>query len=199
MNKLIAAVTASLPALGASTACRADEPLDFYLGVASGSADVRISEANINTLLYNGFHQNDVGWKVFTGLRPISLIGAEAEYVDFGNASDRAGNTVHQLAGAVYGMLYAPLPIPLFDVYAKAGLAWLRNTANTQIYSTAPICREIPCGTSPYAFSRNDADAAFGAGVQVKISKLALRVEYERIQSSAATPDLVSLGLTWTF
>ena len=76
------------------------------------------------------------------GIRPISLIGAEVQYVDFGNASDLSSNAVHQQAGAVYGMLYAPIPVPLFDVYAKAGLAWLRSTANTQIPNTTGQCQD---------------------------------------------------------
>jgi hypothetical protein len=198
MGRFLVTMTASLLALGSSTASRADNALNFYLGIAAGTANIRINGANNSTLLYGDFHQNDVGWKAFAGIRPISLIGAEVQYVDFGNASDLSGNEVHQQAAAAYGMLYLPIPVPLFDVYAKAGLAWLRSAAHTQMYGTAPICQYLPCGTSPYTFSRNDADAAFGAGVQFKFSRLAIRAEYERVQGSAAKPDLASIGLTWT-
>ncbi len=96
-------------------------------------------------------------------------------------------------------MLYAPIPVPLFDVYAKAGVAWLRTSGNSQAFNTSGPCQLLPCSLLPYHFSRNDTDPAFGAGVQFKVSKLALRAEYERIQGSAGKPDLVSLGLTWTF
>jgi opacity protein-like surface antigen len=198
MNRFIVAIAASLIASGFSTDSRADDPLNFYLGGALGVSSVRMNGVN-DSNLSNGFNHNDAGGKVFVGIRPISLIGAELQYVDFGDPSDRYGNDVHQQAGAVYGMLYAPIPIPSFDVYAKAGLAWLRSTANTQIANTNGPCQDLPCGTLPYTFSRNNADAAFGAGAQIKFSRLAIRGEYERIQGSAAKPDLLSLGLTWTF
>lgn len=84
-------------------------------------------------------------------------------------------------------------------MYAKAGLAWLRSNANSQIFNTSGLCQDAPCPLLPYTFSHNEADVAFGAGVQFKFSKLAIRGEYERIQGSAAKPDLLSLGLTWTF
>jgi len=76
-----------------------------------------------------GFSQNYVDWKALLGIRPVSLIGAQLQYVDFGDPSDSYGSDVHQEAGTVYGVLYAPILVPLFDVYAKAGLAWLRSHA----------------------------------------------------------------------
>jgi hypothetical protein len=76
----------------------------------------------------------------------------------------------------------------------------LRSTANTQIANSNGPCRyELPCGALPYTYTRSDTDIAFGAGVQFKFSKFAIRGEYERIEASAAKPDLVSLGLAWTF
>ncbi len=96
-------------------------------------------------------------------------------------------------------MLYAPIPVPLFDVYAKAGVAWLRTNGDTQAFNTSGPCQQLPCSLLPYHFSRSTTDPAFGAGVQLKLSKLALRAEYERVVSSAVEPDLVSLGLMWTF
>jgi opacity protein-like surface antigen len=198
MNRFVAAMTVSLIALSFSTATRADNPLNFYLGGALGVSSVRMNAVS-DSNLSNGFDHNDAGGKVFVGIRPIPLIGAEVQYVFFGDPSDRYGNDVRQQAGAVYGMLYAPIPIPLFDVYAKAGLAWLRSTANTQIANTNGPCQDLPCGSLPSTLTRNNADAAFGAGVQIKLSNLAIRGEYERIQGSAAKPDLLSFGLTWTF
>jgi hypothetical protein len=35
--------------------------------------------------------------------------------------------------------------------------------------------------------------------VQWKLSALALRLEYERINDGRGDPDLLSAGLTWTF
>jgi hypothetical protein len=42
-------------------------------------------------------------------------------------------------------------------------------------------------------------NVAFGLGVQGKLGSLAIRAEYERIAANAGNPDLLSLGVTWTF
>jgi opacity protein-like surface antigen len=200
MNRLVVALMVALMAICFSAVSRSDNPLNVYVGGAVGWSNVQLtSDNNVNTFLYDGFHQTEAGWKALVGMRPIPLIGAELQYVDFGTPSDNNGNDVHQQAAAVYGLLYAPVPVPLFDVYAKAGLAWLRTNADTRIFATGGPCQDAPCGTFPFSFSRNDADFAFGAGVQFKFSKLAIRGEYERVQGSDSKPDMFSLGLTWTF
>jgi hypothetical protein len=53
----------------------------------------------------------------------------------------------------------------------------------------------------PVAARRDQTDArfAYGAGVQAKLSSFGVRLEYERISVSGGDPDLLSLGVTWTF
>jgi hypothetical protein len=49
------------------------------------------------------------------------------------------------------------------------------------------------------AFDRTHTDFLYGAGAQLKLSALAVRLEYERIDDARGNPDLLSVGVTWTF
>jgi opacity protein-like surface antigen len=100
-------------------------------------------------------------------------------------------------AGAAFGVLYLPLPIPWFDVYGKAGVARLHEIDYFN-YQTQP-CNAVPgCYTATQA-DRWSTDFAYGAGVQWHVGVLGLRAEYERIDTSGANPDMFTFGLTWTF
>jgi hypothetical protein len=71
---------------------QASTPLGSYIGAAVGHATIRADQVSF---LDNGmpltppasYSASDTGWKVFAGVRPISLLGAEIEYVDFGNSA----------------------------------------------------------------------------------------------------------------
>lgn len=49
----------------------------------------------------------------------------------------------------------------------------------------------------------DSTDLAWGAGAQLRLDKLAVRLEYERFNFNAGSgfdaPDMISLGATWTF
>lgn len=177
-------------ALGAVSA--AADPLGFYLGAGLGRANVKVDEL--------GFSEHATGWKALVGLRPIPLLGAEMEYVDFGNPSiSRAGLGsvgAKSRGAALFGLVYAPLPLPLLDLYAKAGLARLQSTADGQV--AAPCGLGIPnCGL--FRLDRTDTRFAYGAGAQVKIATLAVRLEYEQFSSRSGDPNFASVSLTWGF
>lgn len=57
----------------------------FYLGGSVGRANVDLSDAAI------GFDEDDTGWKVFVGIRPIDLVAAEVSYTDFGRPAANVG------------------------------------------------------------------------------------------------------------
>ena len=132
------------------------------------------------------------------GLRPISLIGAEFEYIDFGKPSATStvppgysvNASVESKAPVLFGILYLPLPLPRIDVYAKAGLARLQTSASAEVVPC------IPCTTQS---TQTTNYFAYGAGVQVRISSFAVRAEYEAIDASSGSPALLSLGATWSF
>jgi opacity protein-like surface antigen len=198
----------------ASRPVAAANPLGFYVGGAVGQATVRADQVlfvDPTGIPFTGpisLSKNHAGWKLLGGLRPISLIGAEFEYVDFGSST--ASHTpagfgigytadMRAKAAAAFGVLYAPLPVPFLDVYGKAGLARLQTTVNANAGQGcfAPLF----CAVHGGELHRDQTEVRFGygAGTQVKLDRFAIRVEYERISASKGDPDLLSIGATWTF
>ena len=94
-------------------------------------------------------------------------------------------------------MIYAPIPVPLLDVYAKLGVARLQMDVDATTFCALPPC--VAMASAPFAFDRTNAHLAYGAGAQFKFSGFAARVEYERINAASGDPDLTSVGITWSF
>ena len=177
---LSARALAALVAAGAPAA-HAD-PLGLYLGAGIGQANTTVDDF--------GFNEHHAGWKALVGLRPIPVIGAELEYIDFGHPSTTTplGPVDAKVqAATLSGVLYAPLPVPLIDLYAKAGFSRLQTSATSNQVGGL------------FRFDRTDTRFAFGAGAQVKLSTLALRAEYQRFSSPFGDPTFLSVALTWSF
>lgn len=195
-------------AIGSILASRvsAADPLGLYAGAALGQSDVRLDQSEFGGRGPAAFDAHRDAWKLMFGLRPVSLIGAEFDYIDFGHArfvgptgsfgTSLRGDT-HPKATALFGVLYAPLPVPMLDVYAKAGVARLQTDVNASSFCSASPC--VVTTTAPFALNRTDARLAYGAGIQVKFASFAARFEYERINAATGDPDLASLGLIWSF
>ena len=177
------------------TPARALNPLGVYVGGAFGQARV---DATAPT--GSGFRENHSAFKVMVGLRPISMLGVELAYGDFGHPSHLNGflaTDVTMKGASAFGIFY--LPVPIVDIYAKAGVARLRSTVNT-----TAVCALAPVGyctliNSPSPISRTDVGFAAGAGAQFKVGGLAIRGEYERFNAAGGYPGLFSVGLMWTF
>jgi hypothetical protein len=197
-------------ALGASTAALADNPLGFYIGAGVGQAQIGNNNDYYNPYgYYGGFHDHDAAWKVIAGLRPISIVGAELEYIDFGNAGGDSGYytgnydygvSAHPKATVLYGLGYLPIPLPFLDVYGKLGVAHLQT--NNSYFTVNPACTAVVGGTClPIAsrFDEQDTKFAYGAGVQAKFQDFAFRGEYERISSTYGDPNAFMVSVTWTF
>lgn len=210
-------------AIGAAcTSAQASDPLGFYVGGAVGRATVRADKI---VFLDNGtplpgifgtppfpiptsFSKSDTGWKAFVGVRPISLIGAEVEYVDFGSRTASGGATmgfgasysIHMSskAEAAFGVLYAPIPLPFLDLYVKAGVARLKTSTSGSATVGCTLCLG-PVAAGNYQRDLTGSRFGYGAGVQFKVGRFAIRGEYERIAASTGDPDLLSIGALWTF
>ncbi len=187
-----AALMASAPALADSTL----NPLGLYIGGGVGESHVRNDSLS-------SFVENHTGWKALVGMRPIAILGVEVEYADFGHPG-ATGVTVapglaynvdaSQKATSLFGLAYVPLPIPVLDLYGKAGFSRLKSDV------TASCVTPATCGANPVFHEQStDTRFAYGVGAQAKFFALAVRAEYERIQSSGSSPDLYSLVATWTF
>ncbi len=191
-------------AWAASTAALANNPAGFYLGVGAGYSTVRSDDPAYGLPGY--FNDHQTAWKVIAGVRPISIVGAEYEYIDFGHPTNRYGSNgfanygldSHPRANALFGIGYLPLPIPFFDVYGKAGIARLQTDVTTFVPDVCPPSSSSCSGTY---FRRNETDNrfAYGVGVQSKAWGVAFRAEYERINSQFGDPDALTVSATWTF
>jgi hypothetical protein len=196
----------------AAPAC-ADNLLGFYAGAGVGGSTVRSDNTDFGGAGYgyDGFYQDPThhfAWKAIAGVRPISIVGAELEYIDFGHPGgdgsyyDYYGNygpDSHPRAVAAFGVGHLPLPIPFLDIYGKAGAARLHTNVNGFDGSACGPYQSYPqCGTIT-SQGRWDTRFAYGAGVQTRVWGLSVRAEYERIDSPYGDPDLLSVGATWTF
>lgn len=215
MKKLSAALlTVAAGTSFASGSAFADNPLGFYLGASVGESTVRSD----NNYGYNDFYgyggyyysqDHHFAWKAMAGIRPISVIGAELEYIDFGHPGSDGdyydsyyynGPDSHPRAIAAFGVGHLPLPLPFLDIFGKLGAARLHTNVNGY---DGPICfagQECPQYVgSVTPESRWDTRFAYGAGLQTRFGGLSVRAEYERINSPYGDPDMFSLGVTWTF
>jgi len=191
----------------ASTRVLADDLLGFYVGAAAGESHVRTAKEIVGDTGYDyEFDGQHSAWKVTAGIRPISPLGVELEYIDFGNSSAGLSNAIFggvsqadQKAVTLFALGYLPLPVPFLDVYAKLGIARLHTTA-TEV-SPIPSCPAgfTSCSSTTFNIADSSTNFAYGAGVQGKIRSLAIRAEYEGIGASGGHPDIFSLGVTWTF
>jgi len=149
----------------------------FYLGGALGQSETRLRSGSVN------LSDTSTGYKLIAGVRPIDLLAVELAFVDFGSASS-GGSTADSKAGSGFLMGYLPLPLPLLDVYGKAGAAaWKIDASN-------PLASLRDSGTS----------FAWGAGAALHFGSLSARLEYENFSNSGdRNLELLSLGATWTF
>lgn len=182
MRKLVAIVVLALAGTCASAADNG-----IYLGAATV----------LDETLHTSGSQFDLDvknrpYKLILGIRPIDMFGVEVNYVDYGSARNAVpivDATVNAHAKFYDAFAVGYLPLPLVDLYAKAGLVkWDTDFQLTTIAGPQP--RTSDSGT----------DFAYGAGAQVRFGSLAARLEYERFEvSDADKVDLLSLGVTWTF
>jgi Outer membrane protein beta-barrel domain len=200
-GSLLAILT--IGACAVSTAALADNLAGFYVGAGVGYSTIRSDDSAYGLPGYYNDHQT--AWKAIVGVRPLPIVGAEFEYIDFGQPGGHRnydpnyyGRDSHPRAAALFAVGYLPLPIPLFDVYGKAGVARLRTDVTTFVPNCAtPAYCAVP-GTS-IRQAQTDNRFAYGVGVQSKWWGVSFRAEYERISSQYGDPDAVTVSATWTF
>jgi hypothetical protein len=192
-------------ACAASTAALADNLAGFYLGAGVGYSTIRSDDPSYGLPGY--FNDHQTAWKAIAGVRPIPFVGAEAEYIDFGqpgnhygpNSYNYYGFDSHPRAGMLFAVGYLPLPVPFFDVFGKAGVARLDTDVTTVVQSCAPPLTCAPTTSSYYRHDQTDNRFAYGVGIQSKYWGVSFRAEYERISSTYGDPDALTVSATWTF
>jgi len=170
-NYLVPIIAMSLLPAGAALA----DETGFYFG-----GDVGTSTEHFNDSVF-GVNADNGGYKVAAGIRPLSVLAAELNYVSFGRAS--AGINFADTDGIAVSAL-AFLPIPLVDVYGRFGVMEWRVDGNSP-------------GDS---FHHTGSDLTYGVGAGAHWGAFAARLEYDRYQvGGASTMELATVGLTYTF
>jgi Outer membrane protein beta-barrel domain len=181
----------------------ADDLAGLYVGGAVGQSRVEATDSQVFTDIGSATYTEDINqrhfaFKVMLGARPISLLGAEIDCIDFGkpNASLFGNPADASIKGAAaFGVLY--LPVPIVDIYVKAGVARLESTINGSICS--PCACDFQICRSFFELNRTNTSGAGGVGAQYKFGAWAVRAEYERFSAAGGNPSLLSAGITWTF
>jgi hypothetical protein len=179
----------------------AADSLGLYVGGALGQslveATVTRAFADIAPVSYTeSIRERRAAFAVMLGARPRSLVGAEIDFIHFGEAAGSLfGNPadVSMQGAAAFGVLY--LPVPVVDVYVKAGVARLESTVSGSICSpcACDFCRPS------FQLNRTNTSGAGGVGIQYRLGSWAVRAEYERFNAAGGNPSLLSAGITWTF
>lgn len=208
-------------ALGATAVARADDLPGFYVGAAFGQAHVRVRPGQVipgSSGALGSLDMTHSAFEAIVGMRPLPFLGAEVSYMDFGKVSRMSGQVVAAAAGnqpfvaqseqasqkgeSAFALLY--LPVPVIDVYVKAGLSRITTDYNVTYLGTTPgvgtCAMNVPnCGTTLLTASRDSTDTgfAYGAGLQWKLGQWAVRAEYERFDAAGENPSLFSIGMTY--
>ena len=159
MRKLLALLALAL----AAGAAHADDGT-FYIGAG-------IARDNLKDITATNSDLNSTNWKVWVGLRPVSVFAVEADYIDLGSQTINNPVTsthVDYKAFAGYAVGYLPMPVPFLDVFAKAGLARWNSSGGSS----------IPGGPF-FSLSDEGTEFAWGIGAQVHVGNFGGRLEYE--------------------
>jgi opacity protein-like surface antigen len=196
-------------AMGAG-AVRAGSGL-VYVGAGVTSNNVDVSSTSLPGAGYNPFPDiSGTSWQAFAGVRPISPIAFEVDYFEFGSAtstydsplscvgSGACGSTAHSNAKAVAAdaVWFLPIPLPMLDIYAKAGLARFKLERSGSMQSGGGIANPgAPITTTYYSFPDDSTVLAWGAGLQLHLGMIGGRLEYEGLGKASTSVFALSLYL----
>jgi hypothetical protein len=182
MRKLLPALAL---ALGASVA-HADDGM-LYIGAG-------LTNDNLRDIAATNSNLDSTNWKVWAGVRPISLFAVEADYMDLGSQDvstlvpGQGTNTTHlsYKAFAGYAVGYVPIPVPYLDVFGKVGVARWTSSGSTSFSTPAAL----------FSLSDNGTQFAWGVGGQVHVGNFGGRLEFENFSiRNTGGANLVSLSV----
>lgn len=181
-------VVCALAALFSAAAIAAEHGV--YVGASTGEASTDI-EGGFDDI----FDGEDSADKVFIGWRPFDWLAVEGGHVDLGrvrqttNFADFSDFSLDQEGYDLFGVFLKE--IGFVDLFAKVGaVRWSADVSGSTLAGFV-------------AQSDEDTDFAWGLGAQVRLRKLAVRLEYEHFEthdlSGFDAPQLVSAGVAWQF
>ena len=153
----------------------------FYVGAG-------VSRDNLKDISVTASDLNSTNWKIWAGLRPISVFAVEADYIDLGSETVTSPGTsthVNYKAFTGYAVGYVPIPVPFLDVFGKAGLARWSSSGSSSFG-----------GPGLFSLSDSGTQFAWGIGAQVHVGNFGARLEYENFGvRNTNGANLVSLGV----
>ena len=156
-----------------STAIAADNGI--YVGGSIGQANVEIREGLVD------FDDDDTGFKVIAGIRPLDWLAVEANYVNFGEPKDEG---VEIDADGISAFAVGFLAVGPVDLFAKGGL----------------VSWDSSVGIGGLRRRDDGTDFAYGVGAQFRVWSLSLRAEYEVFDVDDVDDlNMLSVGFTFTF
>ncbi len=184
----------------------------FNLYVGAGLGHAQLKARNPSLIISNpgslgSFDRNDTAYQFMAGVRGLYLLGAEADYYHLGSGSvspsfsgvGAIGNArVSQKGEAAFAVLYLPIPVPMLDVFLKAGVARITSDLSASLTPSPSLPLPPGGGTNTYAVSETTSGLAAGAGVQWSFGNWAVRGEYQRFNALGEHPDLLTVGVTWS-
>jgi hypothetical protein len=189
-------------------------PLGIYVGAGIGRSSLNQTDLDQFAADFQHIDGHPLGWNAVVGIRPISFLGGEFEYIDFGNtrtgalpplnANQFLGANVHDQATALFAVGYLPLPIPWLEPFVKLGWAQMWEHDSYSGTYNGVFLNGAPIGFQSASQTTHPSGAAYGGGLQFHFEQFAVRAQYERISGERNfggwnNPDLVSVGLSWTF
>ena len=169
-------------ALSASLAHADSESLYLGAGILRSSLS-GISNAGVD---YASIDKTS--WKAFIGLRPLSVLAFEADYMQLGSDGrtvilpgvgtcaigqpNCANSSSHSDAKAYagYAVGFLPIPLPFLDVFGKAGVVRWRLDGSA-------------LGPSPLpSYANNGTQFAWGVGAQLHAGNFGARLEFENFR-----------------
>lgn len=167
-----------------------------YLG--AGIAQSQYGLSNPGDL--EPFDDEDAGYKLILGFRPLDSFGVELNYADHGEATVPSGIVCIQLINApcpdetgleaktLSAFAVGYLDFPLLDLFAKVGgTAWEFKGSSTPAFPA-------------FSIDEDGTEFAWGAGAQAHFGSLGVRLEYEQLNIIEDEKlGTVSLSFIYTF
>ena len=193
-----------------AVACMASTPLlaEGYVGLSYGESSADMNQSDIDDGSLSDFTSDDTdnAWKVFGGWH-MKWVGVEAAWQDLGKfaigaESDGSGSgpppnydpgpvsrTLE--ARGLSAELLGRIPLgKFFAIFGKVGALWW----DSETLTTGGIVSVNQDQTG--------LDLMYGAGVDIIIKKISLRLEYERfdqVSSADTSIDFASVGVMFNF
>jgi hypothetical protein len=153
-----------------------------YLGASIGVSfwDTSVEDVTGEDFKLDG---QEFAWKIFGGIRTMSLLSVEGSYVNFGKIQNTTDQTAVESKTTGWDLFaVGTITAGPIDIFGKAGILWWRSDAKIE--------------DDPFEVTGNDF--MWGLGAAFRLGGLGVRAEFERVEMpNDDTLMLLSAGVTF--